>query len=46
VVLIDGGRVSQVAYAELKADRAALQVYLDAPGGVTPKDIASWDKHD
>ncbi|MGH8611523.1 MAG: DUF547 domain-containing protein [Gammaproteobacteria bacterium] len=45
VVLIDQGRASRVAYADLQADER-LQNYLAALSAVTVKEFAAWDKRD
>jgi hypothetical protein len=44
VVLIDGGKSSQVRYAEFVRDRAALKRYLDAVSRVTRNEFESWSK--
>ena len=42
VRLVRGGQATQVAYAGLKTDRAALKVYLDSLSAVTPATFAGW----
>ena len=42
VRLVRGGQATQVAYAGLKADRAALKAYLDSLSAVTPATFAGW----
>jgi hypothetical protein len=44
VVVIDGGKASQVRYAGFAQDRAALKSYLDTLSGVTPAQFAPWTK--
>ena len=44
VVLVDGGKASQVRYADFQKDRAALKGYLDSLSKVTPQQIAGWGK--
>jgi hypothetical protein len=44
VVVVDGGKASQVRYAGLAQDRAALKAYLDALSRVTPAEFAAWTK--
>ncbi|MGH8694806.1 MAG: DUF547 domain-containing protein [Burkholderiales bacterium] len=46
VVLIDQGRASQVAYADLQSDSERLRNYLAALSAVTVKEFAAWDKRD
>jgi hypothetical protein len=46
VVLIDGGKASQVGYAGFAQDRAALSAYLAALSAVTPGEFESWPKAD
>jgi hypothetical protein len=44
VVLIDGGKASQVRYAEFAKDRAALKTYLDTLSKVSEQDFRNWNK--
>ena len=44
VVLVDGGKASQVRYAEFARDRAALKAYLDALSAVPEADFRGWTK--
>ncbi len=44
VVVIDGGKSSQVRYAELQKDRAALKTYLDGLSAVKEPDFNGWSK--
>lgn len=44
VVLIDGGKSSQLRYTAMAKDRAALKVYLDALAQVNEKEFRSWAK--
>ena len=44
VVVIDGGKVSQVRYAELAKDRAQLKAYLDRLSKVTESEFNGWSK--
>jgi len=44
VVLIDGGKASQVRYAELARDRAQLKAYLDRLSKVTESEFNGWSK--
>jgi hypothetical protein len=44
VVVIEGGKVSQVRYAELARDRAALKVYLESLAKVSDAEFKSWNK--
>ena len=44
VVLIDGGKASQVRYAEFARDRAALKDYLGSLSQVTPAAFAAWSR--
>jgi hypothetical protein len=46
VVLVDGGKASQVRYAGFAADRAALKSYLDALSGVNQTEFDAWSKAD
>ncbi len=45
VVLIDGGKASQVRYADIAKDRAALKTYLDTLAKVSEADFKSWNKN-
>ncbi len=44
VVVIDGGKSSQVRYAELVKDRAALKAYLDRLSQVKESEFDSWSR--
>lgn len=44
VVLIDGGKASQVRYAGFVQDRAALKAYLGALSKVTQAELSGWTK--
>ena len=44
VVLIDGGKASQVDYAGLAQERSALQTYLDSLSAVPRVQFDSWSK--
>ena len=44
VVLIDGGKASQVRYAEFAKDRAALKGYLDSLSKVPEAEFNGWPK--
>jgi hypothetical protein len=44
VVLIDGGKASQVDYAGFARDRAALKAYLDSLSAVSRGEFDSWSK--
>jgi hypothetical protein len=44
VVVIDGGKISQVKYTEFGKDRAALKAYLDSLSAVSPTDFNAWTK--
>jgi Protein of unknown function, DUF547 len=44
VVLVDGGKASQVKYAALKNDRAALKSYLDSLSKVAQPEFDGWSK--
>jgi hypothetical protein len=44
VVVIDGGKASQVRYASFAQDRAALKSYLDGLSRVAPAEFAGWTK--
>ena len=44
VVLLDGGKASQVRYAELAKDRAALKAYLDSLSKVPEAEFNGWPK--
>ncbi len=45
VVLISGNKASQVRYAGLMQDRAALKSYLDTLARVSPADFKGWGKN-
>ena len=42
VVVVDGGKASQVRYAELTKDRAALKSYLDSVAAVKEAEFNGW----
>lgn len=44
VVLVDGGKASQVRYAGFRQDRAALKSYLDALSSVTQAEFDGWSR--
>jgi hypothetical protein len=44
VKLVDGGKASQVRYAQLAKDRAALKAYLAGVSKVTPAEFDGWTK--
>ena len=44
VVVVDGGKASQVRYAEFAKDRAVLKAYLDALSKVGEAEFKSWTK--
>lgn len=44
VVLVDGGKASQVRYAGFQQDRAALKSYLGSLSKVTPQEFNGWGK--
>ncbi|MBI1942975.1 MAG: DUF547 domain-containing protein [Betaproteobacteria bacterium] len=44
VVLIEGGKASQLRYAEMARDRAAFKGYLDLLSGVKEQEFNSWSK--
>ena len=44
VVLVDGGKASQVRYAEFAKDRAALKSYLDGLAAVTEAEFRAWTR--
>lgn len=44
VVLVDGGKASQLRYAGLQQDRAALRGYLDSLSKATPAEFDAWSK--
>lgn len=44
VVLIDGGKASQMRYAGLAQDRPALKNYLDTLSKVSAQEFAGWTK--
>jgi hypothetical protein len=44
VVVLDGGKVSQVRYAGFAQDRASLKAYLDALSKVTEAEFDGWSK--
>ena len=44
VVLVDGGRISHVHYADFAREHAALRGYLVALSGVTQQEFSGWSK--
>ena len=44
VIVVDGGKTSQVNYAELKKERAALETYLVSLSAVKKADFNAWTK--
>jgi len=44
VVLVDGGKASQVRYAGFRQERAALKSYLDSLSKVTQPEFEGWSK--
>jgi hypothetical protein len=44
VVVVDGGKASQVRYAEFVKERAQLKSYLDGLSQVSEAEFASWSK--
>jgi hypothetical protein len=44
VVLVDGGKASQVRYAGFRQDRAALKAYLEALSQVRREEFDGWSK--
>ncbi|MBC7621852.1 MAG: DUF547 domain-containing protein [Aeromicrobium sp.] len=44
VVVVDGGRASQVRYAELRKDHAALKAYLESLAAVKETEFETWMK--
>jgi hypothetical protein len=44
VVVLDGGKASQVRYAEFAKDRAALKAYLDSLSKVSEAEFGGWPK--
>jgi hypothetical protein len=44
VKVIDGGKASQVRYADFAKDRAALKAYLAEVSKVTPAEFGAWPK--
>ncbi len=45
VVVIDGGKASQMRYAEIAKDRAALKSYLESLAKVSEADFKGWSKN-
>ena len=45
VVLVDGGKASQMRYAGMSADRAALKTYLDTLAKVSEADFKAFNKN-
>jgi hypothetical protein len=46
VVLLDGGKASQLRYAAMASDRAALKGYLDRLSRVTEKEFEGWSRQE
>jgi hypothetical protein len=46
VVLLDGGKASQLRYAGMAGDRAALKAYLDSLSGVSENELAAWPREE
>ena len=44
VVLLDGGKASQLRYAELAKERAVLKAYMDSLSRVTEAEFNGWSK--
>jgi hypothetical protein len=44
VKVVDGGKASQVRYADFAKDRAALRAYLAEVSKVTPAEFAAWPR--
>jgi hypothetical protein len=44
VVVVDGGKASQVRYAEFQQDRAQLKAYLDTAAKVSATEYKGWNK--
>jgi Protein of unknown function, DUF547 len=44
VVVVDGGKISQVKYADFGKDRAALKTYLDSLSAISQADFNAWTK--
>ena len=44
VVVIDGGKTTQVRYAPLLTERALLKIYLDGLSKVDEKEFSAWSK--
>lgn len=44
-VVLDGGKASQLRYAEIAKDRAALKSYLETLAKVSEADFKSWNKN-
>lgn len=44
VVLLDGGKASQVRYGGFQQDRGALKSYLESLSSVTPQEFDGWSK--
>jgi hypothetical protein len=45
VVVIDGGKSSQLRYADIAKERATLKAYLDMLARVSDTDFKSWNKN-
>jgi len=45
VVVLDGGKASQMRYAGMAADRVQLKTYLDTLAKVSDADFKSWNKN-
>jgi hypothetical protein len=46
VVLVDGGKASQLRYANMASERAALKAYLDSLSRVTEKEFDGWPREE
>jgi Protein of unknown function, DUF547 len=44
VVLLDGGKASQLRYAGMAGERAALKAYLDSLSRVSQQEFAAWPR--
>ena len=44
VVLVDGGKTSQVRYADLQKDQASLNTYLKSLSAVKPAEFNAWSR--
>lgn len=46
VVLLDGGKASQLRYAGMASDRAALKTYLQSLSAVTEGEFDGWPRQE